>query len=141
MSDVALGFSEQVRTPSRERWSEMSREVKQLLPLAERSCWAVVDSQWFGRKLEELVYYDTVMRPHRGRTTLFGFLRCHGKNVGLLALGRNVGSPSFRASDCALLGQVLPALGLAQQSYALLQSSFEQRSEDPRRGARRAQQA
>jgi DNA-binding CsgD family transcriptional regulator len=129
VSDVALGFAEEVRTASRERWSEMSREVKELLPRAERSRWAVVDSQWFGPKLKELVYYDTVMRPHRGRTTLFGFLRCHGKNVGLVALGRSAGSPSFRSSDCALLGQVLPSLSLAQQSYALLRGSAEQRSE------------
>jgi DNA-binding CsgD family transcriptional regulator len=128
VSDVALGFDQRVRAPFRERWREMAREVEELLPAAERSRWAVVDSQWFGAKLPDLVYYDTVMRPHRGRTTLLGFLRCHGSNVGMVALGRSVGSSSFRTSDCALLGEVLPTLSLAQQSYALERSRAEHRT-------------
>jgi DNA-binding CsgD family transcriptional regulator len=96
----------------------MASEVATLLPLAERSRWVVVDSECFGAKLDELVYYDTVMRPHRGRTTLFGFLRHQGRHVGTVVLGRSAGSSSYRAVDSTLLGELLPTLTLAHRSYS-----------------------
>jgi DNA-binding CsgD family transcriptional regulator len=96
----------------------MAREVARLRPAAELSRWAVVDSECFGRELERLVYYDTVMRPHHGRTTLMGFLRCHGRHTGIVVLGRSAGSSRFRARDLALLADALPVLSLAQKSYS-----------------------
>jgi DNA-binding CsgD family transcriptional regulator len=126
VSDVAIGLDSRVREPARERWPEMAREVARLRPVAERSRWAVVDSECFGRELERLVYYDTVMRPHHGRTTLMGFLRCHGRHIGVVVLGRNAGSPSFRPRDLALLAEVLPMLSLAQKSYLRAGSTNEE---------------
>ncbi len=123
VSDVAFGLDSRIREPARQRWPEMAREVARLRPAAERCRWAVVDSECFGRELERLVYYDTVMRPHYGRTTLMGFLRCHGRHIGIVVLGRNAGSSSFRSREVALLGEVLPMLSLSRKSYAERQDS------------------
>jgi len=117
ISTVALGLDERVRPQARERWAEMSLEVARLVPAARCSGGVVVDSEVLGAELTRCVYYDTIMRPHRGRTTLMGFLECKGQLFGELVLGRTVRSRDFQAGDTALLRELLPTLTLSQYSY------------------------
>src|SRR6188768_2198444 len=117
ISEVALGLDDRVRPPARERWAEMSLEVARLVPAARRAGGVVVDSELLGAELTRCVYYDTIMRPHRGRTTLMGFLQCKGQLFGELILGRTTRSRDFQASDVALLRELVPTLSLSQFSY------------------------
>lgn len=117
LSDVAHGFDESVRPAAAERWSEMTVESLELLPTARRSQGVVVDSEVFGERLERLVYYDTIMRPHRGRTTLMGFLECQGVLSGELVLGRCKGSPPFSRAQADALRRLMPVLSLSRHAY------------------------
>ena len=117
ISEVALGLDDSVRPQARARWAEMSLEVARLVPAARRSGGVVVDSELLGAELTRCVYYDTIMRPHRGRTTLMGFLECKGQLFGELVLGRTTRSRDFQARDRQLLRELLPTLSLSQYSY------------------------
>jgi len=119
ISEVALGLDDSVRPQARERWAEMSMEVARLVPAARHTGGVVVDSELLGAELTRCVYYDTIMRPHRGRTTLMGFLQCKGQLVGELVLGRALRSRDFQASEAALLRELLPTLSLSQFSYRM----------------------
>src|SRR4051794_12906671 len=119
MSDVAFGLDPAVRPIAQLRWAEMAREAGRMLPAADAGGGVLIDSEWFGSELKQLVYYDTFMRPHGGRTTLVGFLRYHGRCFGKLVLGRCKGSADFGGSDVARLRALLPTLSLSQHGYWL----------------------
>jgi DNA-binding CsgD family transcriptional regulator len=119
VSPVALGLDPGVRARARQRFGRMGSEIARLLPEASRQGGVVVDSECFGAELPRLVYYDTFMRPHRGRTTLLGFLMYQGRCVSRLVLGRSQGSPDFHERDKAALRELLPTLSVAQHGYLL----------------------
>jgi DNA-binding CsgD family transcriptional regulator len=117
IGDAARGLDPSVRPRARERWGEMSAECLELLPAARRGGGVVIDSEWFGPRLERLVYYDTIMRPHHGRTTLLGFLECRGRLSGELVLGRCRGSSTFSDRDVEALRRLVPVLSLSRHAY------------------------
>jgi DNA-binding CsgD family transcriptional regulator len=117
IGDVARGLDPQVRPRARERWREMSAECLELLPAARRGGGVVIDSEWFGSRLERLVYYDTIMRPHHGRTTLMAFLECQGRLSGELVIGRCKGSSPFTARQVEVLRGLVPVLSLSRHIY------------------------
>jgi DNA-binding CsgD family transcriptional regulator len=117
VSDVALGLDPQIRPVARRRWARLAAETAPMSRAAEQRGGVVVDSELFGASLEGFLYYDTFMRPHRGRTTLIGLLRCQARPLGKVVLGRCVGSPDFRAHDVSRLRELLPTLSLSQQAY------------------------
>ncbi|MEY2930702.1 MAG: hypothetical protein RL033_1451 [Pseudomonadota bacterium] len=120
VSPVALGFDESVRPHTQQRWARMGSELLPLMPEALRQGGVVVDSEWFGSELPQLLYYDTIMRPHRGRSTLLGFLFYQGRCVSRLVLGRSLGSPDFHERDKAALRALVPTLSVAQHGYLLV---------------------
>lgn len=95
----------------------MSAECLELLPAARRAGGVVIDSEWFGARLERLVYYDTIMRPHQGRTTLMAFLECQGTLSGELIIGRCRGSSTFSERDVQALRCLVPVLSLSRHAY------------------------
>lgn len=117
MSDVAFGLEPSVRPVARRRWARLAAEVAPMSRAAEKNGGVVVDSELYGASLERFLYHDTFMRPHRGRTTLLGFLRCQGRPLGKLVLGRCGGSPEFSADDVSRLRELLPVLSLSQHTY------------------------
>lgn len=119
VSPVALGLDQSVLPGALRHWASVRQEIRRLLPEAQRQGGVVVDSEWFGSELPQLLYYQTIMRPHRGRSTLLGFLHYQGRCVSHLVLGRSRGSPDFSARDRASLRQLLPTLSVAQHGYLL----------------------
>ena len=117
IGEASLGFDAAVRPAASERWAEMSAECLELFAPARRSGGVIVDSEWFGARLGRLTYYDTIMRPHRGRTTLMAFLECRGVLLGELVLGRCRGSAPFSAADGASLRRLVPVLSLSRHAY------------------------
>lgn len=123
VSDVALGLDPRIRPLARRRWARLVAEMAPVSTAAEQSGGVVVDSELLGSNLERFVYYETFMRPHRGRTTLIGALRCQARQLGKLVLGRCVGSPDFNASEVSRLRELLPILSLSQHTYLLARES------------------
>jgi DNA-binding CsgD family transcriptional regulator len=117
VGEASAGLDPAVRPVAAERWAEMSAECLEMLPPARRGGGVIVDSEWFGARLGKLVYYDTFMRPHRGRTTLIAFLEVRGVLLGELVLGRCRGSAAFSASEVAALRQLVPVLSLSRHAY------------------------
>lgn len=117
MSEVALGLDARVRGVARRRWSRLLTEVAPMSKAAEESGGVVVDSELYGASLERLLYHDTFMRPHRGRTTLFGFMGCQGRPLGKVVLGRCAGSRNFSTDEVSRLRELLPVLSLSQHAY------------------------
>jgi DNA-binding CsgD family transcriptional regulator len=117
VSDVALGLDPHIRPVARRRWARLAAEAAPMSRAAAQSGGVVVDTELFGKSLEKFLYYETFMRPHRGRTTLIGFLRCQARPMGKVVLGRCIGSPDFRADDLRRLRELLPTLSLSQHAY------------------------
>lgn len=117
VGEASLGLDPGVRPVATQRWAEMSAECLEMLAPARRHGGVIVDSEWFGARLGRLTYYDTFMRPHRGRTTLVAFLECRGVLSGELALGRCRGSSPFTEADAAALRRLVPVLSLSRHAY------------------------
>lgn len=117
VGEASLGLDPALRSVAARRWEAMSVEVLELLGPAQRQGGVIVDSEWFGPRLERLVYYDTFMRPLRGRTTLIAFLECRGVLLGELVLGRCRGSAAFSSADAQALRRLVPVLSLSRQLY------------------------
>jgi len=117
VGEASLGLDPAVRPIATQRWAEMSAECLEMLAPARRQGGVIVDSEWFGARLGRLTYYDTIMRPHRGRTTLMAFLECRGVLLGELVLGRCHGSSPFTEADAAALRRLVPVLSLSRHAY------------------------
>jgi DNA-binding CsgD family transcriptional regulator len=115
--EISLGLDQKVRRAAGTRWDQISREAADMLPVAQRLGGVIVDTELLGPRLTSFTFYETLMEPHRGRTTLLGFLRCHGRPVGSLVLGRCLGSPDFRREHQEALRRILPTLSIAQFAY------------------------
>jgi DNA-binding CsgD family transcriptional regulator len=117
VGEASLGLDPAVRPVATQRWSEMSVECLEMLAPARRHGGVIVDSEWFGARLDRLTYYDTIMRPHRGRTTLMAFLECRGVLSGELVLGRCRNSSLFSEADAAALRRLVPVIALSRHAY------------------------
>jgi len=85
-----------------------------LLNAARAGKGVVVDSEVLGQELKRLPYYQVIMRPVRGYTTLMAFLSTGAlQTPRKLALGRCVGTCPFHADQQALLASIVPTLSLA----------------------------
>lgn len=107
---VITGLREEVEP----LWPELAAASGPMLQLAlERGGGTMIDSEVLGRKLERAPYYDVLMRPVRGRTTLIGVIASGGQFQHKIAIGRCQGSGAFTARHRALLGSLLPTMTLA----------------------------
>jgi DNA-binding CsgD family transcriptional regulator len=120
-SEYAHGFHDSVRSTAEKRWGLYASELSGLSTAALAGGGVVVDTEYFDtREHEKLHYYQEIMRPHRGRTTLMGYLTCGGARRGALVLGRT--SRNWSAGERAYIERVLPVLGVCA---AALQPSRE----------------
>jgi DNA-binding CsgD family transcriptional regulator len=111
-----LGFQPRLHATLARRWSHYEQELSEF----SRACRAEgvgVDVEFFGnRRLERLSYYQELMRPHRGRSTMIGDLVCGGTSVGKVLLGRC--STGFNDRERDGLKGLLPALSVCELALA-----------------------
>jgi DNA-binding CsgD family transcriptional regulator len=119
VSEVAPGLDRSVLLHAREHWDTMSNELTELMQFAQRRGGVLIDDEVLGSELQRRRYYEVFMRPHRGHSTLFGFLVPRGVPLGELVLGRTGASSRFQAADEALLRQLIPTLSVAAASFSV----------------------
>jgi DNA-binding CsgD family transcriptional regulator len=107
----AEGFDEAVRRDTMDRFDLYARELAVFGQDARRRGGVGVDRVFFGKQgLERLAHFREVMRPHRGQSSLIGYLEFRGQLLGCVVLGR--ASTGFKDAEQASLRAALPALSL-----------------------------
>jgi DNA-binding CsgD family transcriptional regulator len=111
ISEYARSFDERVRRDTVGRFQLYARELEAFGKHALGRGAAAVDREFFGQSgLERLTYFGEVMRPHRGKSSLIGYLTFREQLLGCVVLGR--ASATFSVKEQATLRAVLPALSL-----------------------------
>jgi DNA-binding CsgD family transcriptional regulator len=91
----------------------VTRELQPFSEAAMTTGGVGVDTEFFSpRALERTCYYQDVLRPLGGRSTLIGYLTFGGRRRGALILGR-VSCRPFRDVDKRRIQDILPALSVA----------------------------
>lgn len=107
----AEGFDDGVRRDTADRFDLYARELALFGKEARRRGGVGVDRAFFGKQgLERLAHFREVMRPHRGQSSLIGYLQFREQLLGCVVLGRS--STSFSDKEQASLRAALPALSL-----------------------------
>lgn len=107
----AEGFDDGVRRDTMHRFELYGRELALFGQDARRRGGVGVDRAFFGaQRLERLAHFREVMLPHRGRSTLIGYLEFRKGLLGCVVLGRS--STTFSDAEQASLRAALPALSL-----------------------------
>lgn len=107
----AKGFDDGVRRDTMDRFELYARELEPFGEDARRHGGVGVDRAFFGaQRLERLAHFRELMRPHRGRSSLIGYLEFREQLLGCVVLGRS--STSFDEAEQASLRAALPALSL-----------------------------
>jgi DNA-binding CsgD family transcriptional regulator len=96
----------------------MAAQSAPLIKAALGSGGTLIDSEVLGKDLERMPYYDALMRPVRGRTTLIGVVAPAGRVSHKIAIGRCHGTAPFGPRHSRLLASVLPTISLAQAAFA-----------------------
>lgn len=106
---VATGFDAGLLEAASGRWPLYARE---LLPVgrALAAHGVVIDAEVLGASWERLAYFQEVVRPQQGTSSLFARLSLGGEEIGRLVLGR-CGS-RFDAGDAAALRALLAPLSV-----------------------------
>jgi DNA-binding CsgD family transcriptional regulator len=107
---VARGFDPAVLATARDRWPLYERELAPMARATARDGVAI-DGEVLGAGRERLAYFQEVVRPQRGTSSLFASLAMGGRPIGSLVLGRT-GSP-FGARDAAAARALLAPLAVA----------------------------
>lgn len=125
ISEFALGFDDRVRRNTAGRYRHYQHELAPLKMRALERGGVAVDREYFGSsELERRHYYAEVMRPHRGKSSLLGYLHFRGRVLAGVILGRS--TPTFSDGEQASLRELLPALSLCELAlYAAPQPSPE----------------
>jgi DNA-binding CsgD family transcriptional regulator len=109
----APGFDAKVRHACADRWQQYALDLRDFAHTVIRGHGVGVDVEYFGKRgLERLCYFDELMRPHRGRSTLMAFLMRGGVPVSKLVLGRC--SPGFSAKERDYIVKLIPALSVCE---------------------------
>jgi len=116
-TETCVGVVASERERVRPIWPSLIRGGEALVDAARAGDGVVIDSELFGRDLERLPYYDALMRPVRGRSTLMAFLTRPRREPKKLALGRCQGSRDFDAGERALVAALVPTLTLASAAF------------------------
>ncbi len=116
-SEASLGRITEQRVQLARLWPELGPGMSSLQRVALAGDGVVVDNVLLGRRLERLPYYQLVMRPVRGRTTMLAFLAPRGCLQRKLAIGRCEGSPAFGERPRRLLATIVPTLTLACAAF------------------------
>lgn len=113
------GAVESLGREIREQWAAIHNQSEQLMKTALSRGGVVVDSELLGSDLERVLYYQLMMRPVHGRSTLIGAVAAGDRVLAKLAVGRCWGSSAFREREAQQLRAVLPTLALALQVHQL----------------------
>lgn len=96
-------------------WPQLANTsgARALVSAARAQRGVVIDSELFGAALRRQAYYQRLMAPLGGTTTLFTVLPHQHPAKTELVLGRCEGSPPFTKRDKALVASLVPTLSLA----------------------------
>jgi DNA-binding CsgD family transcriptional regulator len=106
---VTSGFDVDVLTRARLRWPMYARELAPLTLASQRNGVAL-DSDVLGAGRERLAYFQDVVRPHRGTSSLYAHLAVGGREMGGLMLGRT--GPGFDRGDVDTVRGLLAPLSV-----------------------------
>jgi DNA-binding CsgD family transcriptional regulator len=108
------GFLDTVRAQTARSWQRYGEQLRPLLAAQQAQGGVIVDVEFFGeRRLERLAYYQELMRPHGGRSSLLGALTAGPQQLlGKVMLGRT--RARVRAKEQRTLQRVLPLLSLCE---------------------------
>lgn len=106
---VTSGFDVDVLTRARLRWPMYARELAPLTLASQRNGVAL-DSDVLGAGRERLAYFQDLVRPHRGTSSLFAHLAVGGQKLGGLMLGRT--GPGFGEGDVDTVRSLLAPLSV-----------------------------
>lgn len=94
-------------------WDQFRSETQPVTSAALEQRGVVVDVDMLGmRRLERLLYYQALMKPHRGTSTAFIVLTRAGQPFAQLCLGRTHGS--FADDELSYLRSLTPALSVCE---------------------------
>ena len=94
-------------------WDQFRTETQLITSAALGQCGVAVDVDLLGlRRLERLMYYQALMKPHHGTSTAFIVLTRAGTPFAQLCLGRTHGS--FADDELAYLRSLKPALSVCE---------------------------
>jgi DNA-binding CsgD family transcriptional regulator len=114
-SEMAPGFDDLLRRAWATRWDVYANELRPLLGAALAGGGAAIDREFFGaRGLERKVYYQDIMAPLHGRSTLIGYLTRRGQVEAKLIFGRVRSSRDFTEDERRLMVALLPTLSLCE---------------------------
>jgi hypothetical protein len=110
---AVTGVDGRYLTQLKARWPVYASE---LLPLARaaRTDGIAIDTNLDSVARERSRYFQEIVAPQRGGTTLFCDLGLRGAKLGMLMLGRR---SSFAVNEIKLLSQLRPLLALGMRSY------------------------
>lgn len=109
---VTKGFDAEILTQARVRWSIYARELAPLT-LASQRYGVAIDRDVLGAGRERLAYFQELVRPHRGTSSLYAHLAVGAHEVGGLMLGRT-GSAFGNGDVSTVRGLLAPlSVGLA----------------------------
>jgi DNA-binding CsgD family transcriptional regulator len=119
----APGLEPVVRRDAEGSWPRFGAELTPLCRAASTRGGVEVDVEFFGaRKLERMAHYQQLMRPHRGRSSLIGYLPgADAQLIGSVVLGRT--TPRFAARERRRLQRALPLLSLCELALRPLHGS------------------
>jgi DNA-binding CsgD family transcriptional regulator len=106
---AAQGFEAGLLTRARDRWPVYSRELAPLTQVAELDGVAV-DREVFGAGRDRLTYFQELMRPQHGTSSLYAHLAVGGHGVGGLMLGRS--GSDFTSGDLHIMRRLLAPLSV-----------------------------
>jgi DNA-binding CsgD family transcriptional regulator len=108
------GLAEAVRRDTRGRFGEFKRSVGPMTRAALGDRGVIVDAEFFGaRGLERKPHYQAMMRPHRGRSSLLGYLCGPHGPIANLVLGRT--TPRFLEREKRFVERAIPVLSLCER--------------------------
>jgi DNA-binding CsgD family transcriptional regulator len=106
---AARGIDADVLTRALGRWATYARELAPLTLVAQKHGVAV-DREVFGAGRERLSYFQELVRPQHGTSSLYAHLAVGGQGVGGLMLGRS--GREFSSSDLATVSGLLAPLSV-----------------------------
>lgn len=115
-SPVAIGLDERVRVAVAPRWETFREEHEPVRARGMREGNVAVDVEHFGvRGLERTEVYQSLMRPHGGRSTAMVYLTIDGEMIGGIVLGRR--APGFSAKELLRLRSYVATLTLCELRF------------------------
>ena len=113
--EITPGFDRRMRRTAAARWDIYASELRPFVGPALAAGGAAIDREFFGvRELERKTYYQELMAPLHGRSTLIAYLTRRGQLEAKLVLGRVQSGPEFTEDARRLLVALLPTLSVCE---------------------------